>query len=374
MIGKVPRPGKGFKGLVNYLLRGAKKLRHDPSRVAWIEMHNMLLNDPEKAPALMRATASKSRRVKTPVYHYVISWHERENPSEDLMRQVADVTCGDLGLEDYQRLYIAHHDTAHKHVHIVVNRVHPETGKAWRTNHDYARIEVSLRRQSEALGLEYVPGRHNDPEKFRGKSRRARDPDYQMAKREKKHEPLQQWDKDTVEAVKPYLQKMFNGARDWDEIDRGLARAGLALERKGQGVVISDGVGAMKLSQLGKQVRLASLEKRLGGPWKDQPIAVQPELNVERNEAFEKLSSAHAETDLAFALYEMGLASRQDLERSIQDRERIQGEADSHRSFSERLQRELAVRDPQPSREGRSKTGTPRHKKRRRRRDRGLER
>jgi MobA/VirD2-like, nuclease domain len=170
MIGKVPRQGKSFRGVVNYLLFG-KKHEPKPERVAWVETRNLLVTDPKKAATLMRLTAQKSKRVKTPVYHYVISWREDESPTDEVMRMVADTTCKDLGLEEYQMLWVGHRDTDHRHVHIVVNRVHPEDGRAWKNSHDYRRIECSLRRQAEGMGMHYVPGRHNDPECFYGQSR-----------------------------------------------------------------------------------------------------------------------------------------------------------------------------------------------------------
>lgn len=344
MIGKVPKAGRGFKGLVSYLLHGEKKQKNDRSRVAWIEMRNLLVGDPEKVPALMQATAKKSRRVRSPVYHYVISWHRRENPSDELMRQVADVTCDDLGLEEYQRLYIAHHDTAHKHVHIVVNRVHPETGKAWRTNHDYRRIEVSLRRQSEDLGLEYVPGRHNDPEKFRGKARRARDGEYQKARKEGAGPPMRRWDQQMVASRRPLLETLFARSRSWGELQRGLATQGLALQRKGQGIVITDGVGAMKLSQVGRQIRLKTLEKRFGRLHaRPEPADIRLDRTrlADRDRSYEKLRQVDAETDMAFALYEMGLTSRRDVEKALEQRDVAQQDLDRFRSLGERLEREL---------------------------------
>lgn len=141
MIGKVPKAGRGFRGLVSYLLDGAKADKDKAPRVTWAETRNLISDDPDQAPAIMRMTARQSARVKSPVYHLVISWHKNEGPTEYLMREVADTTCSDMGLDEYQRLYIAHHDTEHRHVYIVVNRVHPETGKAWRNSHDYRVIE-----------------------------------------------------------------------------------------------------------------------------------------------------------------------------------------------------------------------------------------
>jgi predicted ABC-class ATPase len=32
-----------------------------------------------------------------------------------------------LEMQDHQAVFVAHNDTAHRHVHVIVNRVHPET-------------------------------------------------------------------------------------------------------------------------------------------------------------------------------------------------------------------------------------------------------
>jgi hypothetical protein len=97
MIGKVPDQGKSFRGVVNYLLYG-KKGEPRPERVAWTETRNLLVKHPRKAATLMRLTSKKSKRVKKPVYHYVISWRHDERPDDPTMRLVADTTCQDLGL------------------------------------------------------------------------------------------------------------------------------------------------------------------------------------------------------------------------------------------------------------------------------------
>ena len=146
---------------MRYLIHGPKGSRPHPQRVAFIAARNLLTDNPRAAAQLMRATAAQSVRCKAPVYHFLVSWHHNEAPSLEAMRAVADATCADLGLEEHQRLYVGHDDTEHRHVHVVVNRVHPETGKAWNRRQDYVRIERSLAHQSEAMGLAIVPGRHN---------------------------------------------------------------------------------------------------------------------------------------------------------------------------------------------------------------------
>ncbi len=262
MIGKVPRPGRGFRGLVGYLLHGDRQ-RNASGRVAWTATRNLLLDDPERAPELMRITARKSVRVAKPVYHFVISWHRDERPTPDIMRRVADATCADLGLVEHQSLYVAHHDTKSPHVHIVVNRVHPETGIAWQTSHDYRRIEQSLARQARELGFEVVPGRHNGMVVTDAPSRRLRDGAYQKARRENKS-PAAKMTPDAVERWRPILVPVFSSASDWASLTAALSQHGLRLVRKGQGAVVSDGVREMKLSDIGPDLRWPGLAVRLG--------------------------------------------------------------------------------------------------------------
>ncbi|MGD9803436.1 MAG: relaxase/mobilization nuclease domain-containing protein [Hyphomicrobiaceae bacterium] len=274
MIGKVPKAGQGFRGLVNYLLNGDKDQQHaareagssglPASRVAWSAMRNMLITDPNLAPGLMRATAHKSKRVKSPVYHYVISWHPDEAPTDDFMQQVCDVTCDDLGLQDYQRLYIAHRDTDHHHVHIVVNRVHPETGTAWNRRQDWVRIEQSLRRQSENMGLEIVPGRHTDGQQFRNVGKRPSDGALRRKAMKPSGVPERSWTKEMIRERREALSRTIDACSSWSQLDRALSVMGYRLHRKGQGLVIADAGGTMKLSDVGKTIRLKALEARFG--------------------------------------------------------------------------------------------------------------
>lgn len=286
MIGKVPRPGRGFRGLVSYLLHGDRR-GAQTARVAWTATRNLLIDDPERVPMLMRITARKSVRVAKPVYHFVISWHREEQPTPGVMRQVADATCHDLGLDDHQRLYIAHHDTQNPHVHIVINRVHPETGLAWQTSHDYRRIEQSLARQAATLGMDVVPGRHNGMIATDATPRRVRDGDFQQTRRVNIAGHLRdRMSKEDIVRLRPVLGPTFSSARSWTELRTSLATHGLTLARKGQGLVIANTTTEMKLSDLGTGIRLTGLEQRLGA-WTDAKHS--PSLTIQAHSAAVRL-------------------------------------------------------------------------------------
>jgi hypothetical protein len=257
MIGKIPKTGKGFRGTFNYLVRG-KRDAETPERLGWMETRNLFVEDNEKIPAMMRATAAQSQKCQKPVYHFLISWREDEAPADPTMRMVADRALYDLGLQDHQAVLAAHHDTAHRHLHIMVNRVHPETGKAWHTGKDWERLERSIARQAMELGFLKVDGRHNT--KMARDAKRARDAEYQMATRKDGRLPLDRWSRVEIKTRRMQLGPIFDQARSWDHLERLLATEGLSLSAKGQGLVIDDGMGFMKLSDLGKDIRLKGLE------------------------------------------------------------------------------------------------------------------
>lgn len=293
MIGKIPKAGRGFKGIVSYLLTGARKPeRQDgkaPSlqnatelqanartderanaklnRILWTETNNLVTTDPTKAVRVMRATANRSRRCKNPVYHFVISWTPDETPSTDVMRAIVRDTCADMGLEDHQRIAIAHDDTRHKHVHVVVNRIHHETGKAWNRAQDWVRLEQSLARQAKARSLRYVPGRHNAPDDFKDQPKRSKDAELQRARRNGLPSPPMQWTASRLAAERKRIAKLFDTASSWEHLHHTLAETGLSLRQKGQGHVLHDRSGEVKLSSISKSARIALLAKRFGAPY-----------------------------------------------------------------------------------------------------------
>lgn len=260
MIGKIPRAGRGFTGLVSYLMNG-KAGTKDPNRVEWSHTRNLVSPDPELAPTQMRATAAKSRRCEKPVYHLVISWAASETPTPMSMLEIGETTLRDLQLLDHQAVFFSHKDTDHKHLHIVVNRVNPETHKAWHASKDYERVEKSLARQALERGYTPVPGRHNAPELAASMPRRAKDGEFQLAKQHRLPR-LDRWSDLEIISRRHQLAPMFESATSWRDLTNRLAEAHLLLHRKGQGIIIADATGYMKLSELHKDIRLRGLEQR----------------------------------------------------------------------------------------------------------------
>ena len=258
MIGKA-RLGAGFAGLLAYLLHGPDGQQSE--RVAWRTVRNLVTEDERFLPAILQASAAQNPRVEKPVYHLSISFEPEEPIERQLMEKVVDRTLHDLGLDGHQAVLVAHNDTDHPHVHVMVNRVHPDTLERWSNSHDFARIERSLRHQERELGLREVPGRHVI---LRGQAR-YRDVGPSSGERREQQKTAGPALVDEVRAV---TRPVLRSARSWQELHDQLAERGLFLQRRGRGLVISTGERRVKVSRIDRRSSRGHLEKRLG-PFKD---------------------------------------------------------------------------------------------------------
>ncbi len=78
-----------------------------------------------------RVAAVQSSRCKKPVYHASLALATEDLPTRAQMGAACEVVLKDLGLQDHQVWLVAPRDTADSYAHVMVNRVHPEAGKAW---------------------------------------------------------------------------------------------------------------------------------------------------------------------------------------------------------------------------------------------------
>jgi relaxase-like protein len=151
----VQSSGKHFDWLVAYLLRAEA----ESERVGWSATRNLPTDDPRLAAVFMQATAAQSTFVQKPVYQIVLSFAPQDPVDRAVMERVADRVLVGLGLGEHQALLVAHQDRPHAHLHIVVNRVHPDTGTVWTLWQDWRRVRQVLSEEERALGLRPVSSR-----------------------------------------------------------------------------------------------------------------------------------------------------------------------------------------------------------------------
>jgi len=131
--------GKSFKGLAAYLLHDAGRAA-TAERVGWAQSFNLDDANPELAWRLMASTAmsadqlkeaagiKKGKAAKNTAYHFSLNFNPKDEPSEEMQRVAVASALKAFGLEKYQALAVAHRDTKHAHVHVMVNLIDPETG------------------------------------------------------------------------------------------------------------------------------------------------------------------------------------------------------------------------------------------------------
>ena len=157
MIPKINGLGRSFAGVAAYCLHDAPepddRSPETSERVAWTDTRNLPTIRAERAARLMAATAKAApdlkrlaggarggRKLTKPVLHYSLSWARDETPDRQEMSQAVDGSLEALGLEGHEALIVAHDDTRHPHVHVVANRVDPETGKAAKLGNSKLRL------------------------------------------------------------------------------------------------------------------------------------------------------------------------------------------------------------------------------------------
>lgn len=128
--------GRSFKGAAAYLLHDVAD--HETSnRVVWTMTRNLATQKPDTAWRVMAATAldaprlKKEARIKNTgrkqqftVKHLVLSWHpeEKDTLTREDMEAAIEGALAAIKATERQALIIAHNDTAHPHVHILINR------------------------------------------------------------------------------------------------------------------------------------------------------------------------------------------------------------------------------------------------------------
>lgn len=163
MVPKVAGKGSSFKGAALYYLHDKGALTAE--RVAFSHTENLPTRDAEKAVKCMAWTAmhqseikaraggsAKGRKLANPVYTYSLSWAPDESPTPEEMIEAARASVKALGLEGHEMLFVSHNDEPHPHIHVIVNRVHPETGIAAPLSNDHLKLSAWAEAYETAQG------------------------------------------------------------------------------------------------------------------------------------------------------------------------------------------------------------------------------
>jgi len=223
----------------------------------------------------MIALAQESVRSPDPVDHWTISWREGEKPSIAQAREAVEVLIRQSGLVGHQYVFAVHDDTHCRHLHVVVNRVHPETFKVIKVNQGFYKetgqqvaaiveklqgwksLQAPRYRTNEKAEL-VMDGSTKRPkiftagDKVRAPTALAQDMEVQTGEKSAQRIGIEQG------------ALIMAAATSWGELHGKLAQAGMRYERKGSGAIVYVGEVAVKASSVDRQASLGALQKRLG--------------------------------------------------------------------------------------------------------------
>lgn len=226
-----------------------------------------LTDEHRSQKAEMVALSQEAVRSKDTVNHYVMSWHEGERPSHEQVEGAVSIFLKEVGLEGHQVIYGLHADTDNIHLHIAVNRVHPDSLKVIKPNKGFdieaahkaiAIIEHTQGWRREQHGRYHVQengeiGReHVDQNKPRQPDQPKRDMEQRTGEKSAEHI--------AIESGAPIIRR----AASWAELHRQLAEKGMRYEKTGSGATLFVGKVGVKASRADRDASLSKLQKRLG--------------------------------------------------------------------------------------------------------------
>jgi hypothetical protein len=236
----------------------------------------------DTAGAEFRAVAAESRATN-PYVHLVLSWRDGEHPTNAQAFEAGRDALAALHLVEHQYVMAVHRgETGNDHLHVAVNRVHPDTYRAQHLSKSYYSLDRAMREIELRQGWDRDNGPYEvrvrdggvpeivrvageDGSRERGSegpanvNTRARDAQSWTGDR-----PFTEWVREVAPALRDALNR--DGA-SWSDVRAVLTRFNLQLREKGSGFVVvdrSDERLVAKASHIGRFASRERLEQRLG--------------------------------------------------------------------------------------------------------------
>ena len=220
-------------------------------RVADVFTVNCISDDALLAAKEIEICQARNTRTKDDkTYHLLLSFPDGERPDKEQMRTMADAAAKALGYGEHQRIAVVHDDTDNLHMHLIINKIHPE----WHTIHTPRRDFKILAELCAKLECDNSLAKTNHEPKKSVTETKARDMEA--------HSGVESFLSYAKGKATPILAAM----RSWEELHSALAEAGMTLRLKGNGLVMVDHTGTVvvKASTIARDFSKAKLKKRFG--------------------------------------------------------------------------------------------------------------
>jgi hypothetical protein len=255
----------GFASLVRYLTDTQNK----QERTGEIRLTNCISEDVELATLeVLNTQAMNTRSLADKTYHLIVSFRHGEDPDTSSLASIEGRICDALGFCDHQRVSVVHHDTDNLHLHIAINKIHPTRY----TIHEPFRAYQKLARLCDTIEDDYRLQKDNHMPLKVGAENHATDMEHQAG----------------IESLLGWIQRgckaQMQQAQSWEQLHAVLAKHGLHLHPRANGLVITAQDGTtVKASSVGRDFSKPKLEQRFG-PFQPAPAqaAQKPHRRYEK--------------------------------------------------------------------------------------------
>ena len=265
-----------FRDLVAYITHAKDK----QERIGQVRVTNCHQSEAQDAVHEVLGTQLRNRRAcSDKTYHLLISFDASDSPSPDALQRIEAELCEALGFSGHERISAVHTDTDNLHIHVAINKIHPQRLTIQNPYCDYKTLGVICQKLELAHGLAQT----NHETHTRGTRSVALDMEHAAGV-----ESLLGWIR--RECLTDLCQ-----AQDWAAMHETLGRNGLTLREKGNGLIFSDQEGrAVKASSVARELSKAQLVRRFG------PFVSCSERIVQAVRAYRTrpLSSGHGTDEL----------------------------------------------------------------------------
>ncbi|OYU46968.1 MAG: hypothetical protein CFE31_18920 [Rhizobiales bacterium PAR1] len=252
-----------IKKLTNYIV--SPETKNASEKCVYAASRSFFAQTLAGRQAEMQTLAEAPVRVSNPVMHWILSWQDGEQPTQENVEQAVSIFLAELGLDDHQVVFGLHSDTSNWHLHLALNRVDPETERPTRINRGFE-LEAAHRAIAR---IEAAQGwAHESHSRYVQVGdtvvRTGREPPPAPGIQVTRDSELRLGEMSAARQAQTVLEALLPTVKSWAELHAGLAREGMRYIVKGNGSVIFVREEPVKASSAMRAASLTQLTKSLG--------------------------------------------------------------------------------------------------------------
>jgi len=257
----------------------------------------------------VQAMNTRSRQGKT--YHLIISFRPEDEAklTPALFRAIEERFATALGYAEHQRHCGVHKNTANLHMHIAYSMIHPEKYTRHEPFRDYWKRNEICRKLEREYGLTVDNGRTKDKQR----------PLSEKATLIETHTGQQSFES-YAKGRRDIILHLLTVATDWQTLHEGLARHGLVIKPRGNGLILADRHNqqhTVKVSAVDRALSLKKLEGKFGGYLPTRNLEKIPEQSRYQAPPLHR----SPERGALYAEYQQGIEKRKSGLATVKDQE-----------------------------------------------------